>query len=132
MSAGFVYVMRNPALIVVKVGCSTKIPHYRAEELSLDTGVPAPYECVYYSHFSQMFVAERDAHHRLRHWAYNKEFFACSVQNAIQIIESMGGTRCFLSVPIDYKYLICKSCGQTNRAPKDAVGGRCGNCRKLL
>ena len=136
MSAGFVYVMVNPALTVIKVGCSTKIPHYRAEELSRDTGVPAPYEVVYYAHFDQMFIAEQEAHRRLGQWAYNKEFFNCTPQNAIQIIEKMGGVRCFMSsdlelepsVGTEYVYKSCSSCNKTNRIPKDKKGGKCGAC----
>ncbi|MGZ5056410.1 MAG: GIY-YIG nuclease family protein, partial [Methylobacter sp.] len=105
---------------------------FRAEELSSDTGVPAPYECVYYSHFNNMLKSEQEAHYRLRFWAYNKEFFACSAQNAIQIIESLGGTRCFLSIPIDYEYITCPICRKNNRVPKDSKGGLCGVCRSAL
>ncbi|MDE3022877.1 MAG: GIY-YIG nuclease family protein [Pseudomonadota bacterium] len=132
MSAGFVYVMTNPCLSIIKVGCSTKVPTFRAEELSQVTGVPDAFEVVYYAHFNEMFKAEKEAHYQLRHWHYKKEFFSCSPQNAISILENMGGIRCHLSVPLGFEYVICPTCNKSNRRAQGRKGGNCGSCHSPL
>lgn len=129
MSAGFVYVMVNPSLKVIKVGCSTKVPHFRAEELSQTTGVPTPYKVVYYAHFDDMFGAEKQAHYLLNKHHYEKEFFTCSPIDAINTIESMGGIRCHLSIALEYEFIYCPRCQIKNRFPKANITGlKCGSC----
>jgi hypothetical protein len=64
----------------------------------------------------------------LRESRYGKEFFSCSPQDAIVKIESMGGVRCFLGIPLEYDYIYCPRCQIKNRYPKGRTDGKCGAC----
>jgi len=62
---------------VVKIGCTERSPHTRAEELSRSTGVPSPFSVVAYLEVPEFQAVERDFHrwleaHRVSEF---REFF---------------------------------------------------------
>lgn len=76
---GFVYMLSNPYMSVVKIGCTERSPHARAEELSKPTGVPAPFDVVCYIEVPDFQSVERKFHQWLAHRRVNdcREFFDC-------------------------------------------------------
>lgn len=91
MEKGFVYILRNKALAnKLKIGQSTKIPEYRAKELST-TGVPSPFYVSYYCITKHAKSAEREIHKELadfRH-ADNREFFNVDLTYAVKKIRAL-------------------------------------------
>jgi hypothetical protein len=78
-SHGFVYLLMNPYMPdVVKIGCTERSPHLRADELSKPTGAPAPFEVVCYIEVADFQYVERKFHEWFKAWRItpNREFFA--------------------------------------------------------
>lgn len=78
MTAGFVYVLSNPAMPgLYKVGSTIHAPGARAADLSRATGVPSPFSLRCYAKFAECRRVERSLHDLLylsRH-VRNREFF---------------------------------------------------------
>lgn len=75
---GFVYMLMNDLMPhVVKIGCTERSPHLRAEELSKSTGVPGPFKIVCYIEVPDHQGVERRMHNWLRgsRVSPNREFF---------------------------------------------------------
>ncbi len=94
MSAGFVYVLINPAFPdSVKIGKTTRSPDDRAKELSAPTGVPTPFSVAYEVPFEDCNSAEASIHALLKergfHRYQGREFFRVSVRDAIAIIREV-------------------------------------------
>lgn len=91
-SKGFVYIMINPSYgeEIVKIGKTTKEPEERAKELSSSTSVATPFIVVYKRAFNNCHIAEKMAHEILESRGCrvnsNREFFAISIPDAINII----------------------------------------------
>jgi len=86
---GWVYVITNRAMPqLVKVGFSTKDPHLRAKELG-STGTPHPYLVAYDVLVYAPRNLERRVHERLAHMREGKEWFRCSVAQAIAAIQTL-------------------------------------------
>ncbi|MDM8537668.1 GIY-YIG nuclease family protein [Desulfobacterales bacterium HSG17] len=88
---GFVYIMTNPSMPgLLKVGMTTKVPEYRANQLSTTTGVPTPFETQYYAFFENRVEAEKRAHQALNDYHHGKEFYQVDINTAINVIESIN------------------------------------------
>lgn len=77
---GFVYILSNPTMPgLLKIGMTRFDPSRRVQELSSATGVPTPFNLVYYREFSNCVVAETEIHSILasKGLRYNnqREFF---------------------------------------------------------
>jgi hypothetical protein len=73
---------------LVKVGFATRAVAERIAELNSMTGVPAPFVVEAYFASSKPAADETAVHTRLAPFRLaNKEFFNCSVQNAIEAVE---------------------------------------------
>ena len=75
---GFVYILGNPCMPgIFKVGQSERHPGARAEELSEQSGVPAPFEVIYFREVNDRLKAEQCVHKELDRFrvSSNKEFF---------------------------------------------------------
>lgn len=78
MSYGFVYMLCNIYMPdLVKIGCTERSPHLRAEELSKGTGIPAPFDVVCYIEVTDHQAVERRMHEWLKahRVSENREFF---------------------------------------------------------
>lgn len=80
MSAGFIYVLKNPVYdpYVVKIGFSKREPDLRARELyDGSTGVPVPFEVASAYSVGDCKLAEKRTHKRLASYRLNgrREFF---------------------------------------------------------
>src|SRR5690606_39095743 len=85
---GWVYVITTKAMPhLVKVGFSTKDPALRAREMA-HTGSPHPYEVAYDALVHGPRGAERQIHAKLSHLREGKEWFKCSVAEAIGAIRA--------------------------------------------
>lgn len=84
---GFVYILTNPhfARGVYKIGCTERAPHARAQELSKDTAVPAPFEVVCYIEVDNFQAVEREIHLWLEHQriSTNREWFRGGLADAL-------------------------------------------------
>ena len=95
MSApGFIYVLINPSLDgLVKIGKTTRSPVNRVNELSSATGVPTPFQLVYWAEFSDCDSAERVLHNifteRGARVSDNREFFRVQAHEAITAVISL-------------------------------------------
>lgn len=85
---GYVYIFLNPAFPgFVKVGKTTKDPETRAREVSLGSGVPAPYAVAWDALVSDCHKVERLLHQELAHSRAraDREFFAIPLKKAIAV-----------------------------------------------
>lgn len=100
MSKGYVYVMTNEAMPgLVKVGFTDRDPEIRAKELE-STGVPYPFDVEYQILVDNPYQIEQRAHHDLNEFKERKEWFCCTVSEAIASIKkSVTGDIYFESSP---------------------------------
>lgn len=95
MSApGFIYVLINPSLNgLVKIGKTTRSPVNRVNELSSATGVPTPFQLVYWAEFSDCDSAELVLHNifteRGVRVSDKREFFRLPPHEAISVVLSL-------------------------------------------
>lgn len=91
---GWIYVITNKAMPgLVKIGSSNKDPNFRAEELK-HTGSPHPYIVEYEMLTEEPFQIEQKLHKILssRHRHEGKEWFRCSVEEAVLAIQENADT----------------------------------------
>lgn len=91
---GFVYVLSNPSMPgLLKIGMTRFNPSRRVQELSSATGVPTPFQLVYYREFHNCVVAELEIHSLLasKGLRYNdqREFFTIDTVEAINTLLSL-------------------------------------------
>lgn len=91
MSAGYIYVLSNPAMPgLLKIGITNRDVKERVEELSAASGVPKPFDIEYYSLTGDMEEIEKQVHeHFCSVRMTGKEFFSASVDKAIEVIDSL-------------------------------------------
>lgn len=93
---GWVYVITNDAMPgLVKVGFTMKDPQLRAKELN-HTGSPSPYSVKFDVLVDGPRDIEQRVHAKLRGQREGKEWFRCSVADAVAAIEQVAGTRVLL------------------------------------
>ena len=93
--AGFVYIMSNPSFTdgPIKIGKSDRDPEeFRKSELN-STGVPEPFKVEYSAYVQNHHELELTLH---QHFAAqrpnkNREFFTCSIMDAISAIQNKAG-----------------------------------------
>lgn len=87
---GYVYILSNRAMPgLVKIGFTTRTLHERIGELS-STGVPARFELEFYCEVDQAAYFERETHRKLRHYRFEKEFFKCTIANAVEAVKHVA------------------------------------------
>lgn len=91
---GYVYVLSNPSMPgLLKIGMTRFNPSRRVHELSSATGVPSPFQLVYYREFHDCVAAEIEIHSLLasKGLRYNdqREFFTIDTVEAINILLSL-------------------------------------------
>lgn len=91
---GYVYVLSNPSMPgLLKIGMTRFDPSRRVQELSSATGVPTPFQLVYYREFYDCVAAEIEIHSLLtsKGLRYNdqREFFTIDTVEAINILLSL-------------------------------------------
>lgn len=91
---GFIYILTNPSLAgIVKIGKTTRTPVDRVAELSSATGIPTPFQLVYFAEFEDCDAAERAMHalftERNARVADNREFFRIAPHDAITALIQM-------------------------------------------
>jgi hypothetical protein len=89
---GWIYVITNKAMPGLhKIGFSTKDPVLRAEELG-HTGSPHPYTVLYDALVEDARGIEQAVHRLLNDKREGKEWFRCSVAEAIEAIKKTAAT----------------------------------------
>ena len=87
---GWVYVISNQAMPgLIKIGYSTKDPELRARELN-HTGSPHPYIVEYEMLIDEPYRLEQQVHKALRHHSEGREWFRCSAEEAIAVIQQVA------------------------------------------
>jgi hypothetical protein len=85
---GFLYIVSNPAMPgLLKVGYTTRAVNQRLTELA-STGVPGKFRLEFYCEIESSVVLERKTHSALRKYHHNKEFFKCSVHEAVRAVKT--------------------------------------------
>lgn len=90
-SFGFIYVLANASMPdVYKVGMTTRSPNARAFEVSNATGVPTPFDVVYYAEVAEPMMQEKRVHKLLADYRVNngREFFKAHLWTIIQAIQA--------------------------------------------
>jgi hypothetical protein len=90
---GFIYVLTNKTYYnTVKIGKTTRLPGYRAVELSKSSGVPKPF-CIEYSRFvhRDLDAIEARIHEKLGEFRLtdDREFFLLQVEVAIKKVDEI-------------------------------------------
>ena len=86
---GFVYVLQNDCMNgTYKIGMTDRSPTQRAKELSRDTGVPMPYEVVFYAEVKGPRKAEAMLHERFLNNRINlsREYFRVPLGEILDVI----------------------------------------------
>lgn len=99
MNPGYIYILQNPSLSEshLKIGRTQRDPEQRAAEISGSTGVPTPFEVVWWSESVDCHLAESLLHHELTPYRTNstREFFDLELDDAIRVarraIRKSGG-----------------------------------------
>ncbi len=99
MNSGYIYILQNPSLSEshLKIGRTERDPDGRAVEISRATGVPTPFEVVWWSESVDCHLAESILHHHLDRYRTNatREFFDLEIDEAIRVakraIRQSGG-----------------------------------------
>ncbi|WP_024461838.1 MULTISPECIES: GIY-YIG nuclease family protein [Marinimicrobium] len=115
MSIGYIYVLSNPAIKgMVKIGFTRGDVDTRAKELSVGTGVPAPYEVEHFHLTKDVELLERAVHAKLASHRVNdnREFFSISVTEAISVISELV-VEPVVRYTCDKKQRTCKRCGHS-------------------
>ena len=90
---GFIYIMSVPSFQnVLKIGKTTRLPGYRAKQLSSSTSVPQPFVLEWHRFVEKdLDVIETRIHHELAEHRINddREFFQLSVSQAIDKINQI-------------------------------------------
>jgi hypothetical protein len=90
---GWVYIITNKAMPgIIKIGYSTKDPKLRAMELA-GTGAPHPYEVKFEVLVYNPSEVERRAHRILKSFREGKEWYRCSLDQAIIAIQKAAGNK---------------------------------------
>jgi hypothetical protein len=88
---GWVYVYINPLLKgLVKIGFTTKTPQLRVKEQD-QAGLPYSHELVYEALILDAQRVEQKVHKALKDKNENKEWFRCTVSEAIKKIKEIAG-----------------------------------------
>jgi len=99
VNPGYIYILQNPSLSEshLKIGRTERDPDERAAEISRGTGVPTPFEVVWWSESVDCHLAETMLHHHLAPYRTNttREFFDLELDEAIRVarraIHQSGG-----------------------------------------
>ncbi|MDF1740894.1 MAG: GIY-YIG nuclease family protein [Verrucomicrobiales bacterium] len=99
MNPGYIYILQNPSLSEshLKIGRTERDPDERAAEISRATGVPTPFEVVWWSESIDCHLAETILHQHLDDYRTNttREFFDLDLDEAIRVanraIRQSGG-----------------------------------------
>jgi hypothetical protein len=119
---GWVYVITNQAMPhLVKVGFSTKDPHLRAKKLA-GTGVPHPFVVAYDALVYGPRDLERRVHKKLAHMREGKEWFKCSVAQAIEAIHELERDGVLLE-QVNQQHASFPSRSNTSPSPQDQMPG---------
>lgn len=93
---GWVYVITNKAMPgLVKIGYSTKDPTLRAQELG-HTGNPHPYVVEFDILVEKPRDIEQTIHSSMREQREGKEWFRCTVEEAIRVVNATAGAATIL------------------------------------
>lgn len=108
VNPGYIYILQNPSLSEshLKIGRTERDPEQRAAEISGSTGVPTPFEVVWWSESVDCHLAETLLHHELAPYRTNttREFFDLELNEAIKVARrairrsggEVGGLICLL------------------------------------
>jgi hypothetical protein len=137
---GWVYVFRNPnhKKLMFKIGETSRPPFQRLQELSSSTGVPIPYQAVYFICVRDRRRAERWVHDQLKEHrvSHNKEFFEAPLSEVIRVMDI--AVRHFSDIllpqPFEPEIIGCRSCQTKNKIKRVgiAVRFRCNSCGEYL
>lgn len=145
---GWIYIISNEAMPgIVKIGYSTKDPKLRAEELN-HTGSPHPYIVEYEILIEEPFQMEQKVHKILSSKRERKEWFRCSVEDAIMTIRTVAKSSIIyenILTTLRYKsgttdlhtpdYYKCSNCGTINTVAMH-IGKtqqvHCASCKRVM
>lgn len=85
---GWIYIATNKSLVgLIKIGFTTKDPILRISDFN-NAGIPHEHVLEYAALVDEPYRTEQKIHKTLSHLNENKEWFKCSIQDAINFIQS--------------------------------------------
>ena len=120
---GWVYVITNQAIGSVKIGYTMKDPVLRARQLN-NSGVPHPYVLAYDALVTDPKNVERQVHKKLLSRRDGKEWFKCSVQEAVAVIRETVGDRVLMQTRHTVNIHTWRDATGTEKNPADAASER--------
>lgn len=89
---GYVYILVNDSMPgLIKIGRTARNGSVRAKDLSNSTGIPTPFNVAFELSSEEYIGLEREMHSSLAEHrvASNREFFKCSVDEAIELLKEL-------------------------------------------
>jgi len=110
--SGFVYFLTNPSMPqYIKIGCTGRNVISRVDELNRSTSVPTPFKIEMYFPSLDHYRDESTIHQALDSYRVNgKEFFEISIEEAINILETLPDLVNFRSIFESNKHLNRPEC----------------------
>ena len=104
MKDEFVYLAKNPAYkdddgkLLIKIGLTSKDINQRMKDLSKDTGVPKPFECIHLFKCKNAKEVEDELHFIFKDLRYyeRREFFAVDPKCVVKVLSFMNVNECDL------------------------------------
>lgn len=91
IETGYVYILSNPGLMegTYKIGATLHDPVLRVAQLSASTGIPTPFQLVYFRRVQRPFLVESMLHSAFAAYRVNdsREFFKMPLAEIINEIE---------------------------------------------
>ena len=141
MSVGYIYILTNPSMTrLLKIGFTNGDVNERVRQLSAATGVPKPFDVLYYCLTRDVEEIERKVHeHFSSHRVEGKEFFSAPAIDVVMVIDSLvkkvepdrfcAITEESLSAGPPY---YCPSCRRTNAYRNHLLRVYCPNCKDYV
>ena len=93
---GYIYALHNPSFIqneqemLLKIGKTTRHPEYRLQEL-YTTGVPTPFNLVWFRYVKDVDFFEKEIHKKLEEWrvSNSREFFWFPRRSYMRCLENI-------------------------------------------
>lgn len=98
MNKGWVYIVSHPDLIgIIKIGYSDRDPEIRIKEFS-QAGLPNDYILEYQILVDNAFELEKRVHLELTNSRHSKEWFRCTIANAINKIKFLNKGKVYAEI----------------------------------
>lgn len=133
--SGLIYVLSNGSMPgLLKIGRTSRPVSERIDKLSSGTSVPSPFVCEGFFASEDPSRDEQRVHNALNQYKVKgREFFACSVEHAFAVIQSILGVSPIYSSLSDARTNNkCPNCGTDAEFPDSITAIECKACHMMF